>query len=83
MNHFKQYVPPFVDCDKPDIIKFNTTRELLNLDIVKRYKKRPNSKFVMSGNELMVVSRDETDWWVVGYIAQPKKIKLPQWKGGE
>lgn len=82
MNRFKQHIPNFVDVDKPEWIAFETTKDLVGLEVVKRYEKRNKlSHFVLSDNCLMVISDDGFYWWVVGYIEDPTTVNLPQWKG--
>ena len=83
MNKFKQHIPNFVDVDEcSDWIEFETTQDLLKLEIVQRYGKRKDfSHFALSNSCLMEISDEGFHWWVVGYIADPSMVNLPQWEG--
>ena len=82
MNRFKQHIPAFVDVDeKPLWHNFETTEDLLSLEIVKRYIGKYFSHFALSDNHLMEISDDGFSWWVVGYIEDPSVVVLPQWEG--
>lgn len=84
MNEFRQHIPNFVDIDAPPPSKFETTEDLLNLEIVQRYGKGKNfSHFAISDNCLMEISDEGFHWWVVGYIKEPDKVDLPKWDGGK
>lgn len=85
MNKFQQHIPNFVDNRDPvPVYEFETTKELLNLDIVKKYiDGRDYHKFVMSDNYLMIIWEDGFRWWVVGYITNPSNVDLPKWDGGK
>ncbi|MFH0952362.1 MAG: hypothetical protein V1838_04205 [Patescibacteria group bacterium] len=86
MNEFKQHIPNFIDIEDPPAVKFETTDDLLNLEIVQRYGKGKDfSHFAISGNCLMEIS-DEGEglhWWVVGYIKEPDKVDIPKFEGGK
>jgi hypothetical protein len=82
-NWFLQHIPHFVDCSRsPQRIPFKTTRELLNLDVVRGYKGTGFSHFAMSDNDLMAISDNGHSWWVVGHVGDPSVVDLPQWDGG-
>lgn len=84
MNSFKQHIPSFCDVDHPAAVPFETTEELLALEIVQRYGKQPNfSHFAMSDNVLMEISDGGHHWWAVGYIEHPEQVNLPKWNGGK
>ena len=85
MNWFLQHVPNFVEVDKPpQKVPFETTEDLLNLEVVKRYRQRPDfSHFAISDNCLMEISAGDLHWWVVGRIGDPGVVDLPQWDGGK
>lgn len=85
MNWFVQHIPNFVDIDEqPKRIPFETTEDLLNLEVVKRYgQRRDFSHFAISDNYLMEISEGGLHWWVVGRIADPAAVDLPQWDGGK
>lgn len=84
MNSFRQHIPNFVDVERPAAIPFETTEDLLSLEIVQRYGKRPDfSHFAIRDNLLIEVSDDGHYWWVIGYIEHPEQIKLPKWDGGK
>ena len=83
MNSFTQHIPSFVDTDTPSAFPFETTEELLDLEVVQRYSKKPGfSHFAMSRNALMEISDGGHFWWVVGYIGHPEQVTLPEWDGG-
>ena len=84
MNEFRQHIPNFVDIKAPLLDKFETTEDLLNLEIVQRYGKRKDfSHFAISDNCLMEISDEGFHWWVVGYIKKPNEVDLPKWDGGK
>lgn len=84
MNSFRQHTPSFVDVDRPEAIPFETTEQLLALEVVRRYGKRPDfSHFALSGDLLMEISDEGHHWWVVGYIDQPELVDLPKWVYGK
>jgi len=83
MNKFRQHIPTFVDTDKPlPIYKFETTEELLRLEVVQRYSKWEKfSYFAIGENYLMIIGDDGFYWWVVGYVDDPTTVDLPKWDG--
>jgi hypothetical protein len=84
MNHFTQHIPAFVEVDLPAPVPFETTEDLLALEVVRRYGKRKDfSHFAMSDNCLMEISDGGYHWWVVGYIEKPDEVNLPKWSGGK
>ena len=83
MNSFKQHIPSFCDVDHPAAVPFETTEQLLALEIVQRYKRPDFSHFAMADNALMEISDGGRYWWVVGYIKHPERINLPKWDGGK
>lgn len=86
MNSFRQHIPGFArDGREPPepVIPFETTADLLALEIVQRYKGPTFSHFAMSENHLMAISDDGYSWWVVGFVADPSAVDLPQWDGGK
>ena len=85
MNRFVQHVPSFVYTDeKPLTGEFESTKDLLSLDVVKRYGNSDDfSHFAIGDNCLMEISDDGFKWWVVGYIKNPDDVDLPQWDGGK
>lgn len=81
MNKIKQYRPAFIDCedDNKEII-FNTTEELLGIDFVKNFSQNGNFyKYSISENHLMAEYENGYEWWVIGYINNPKEVNLPKW----
>ncbi len=83
MNKFTQHIPSFVD-HRGEIPNgaFETTDDLLRLEIVKRYGKGEDfSHFALSGNHLMQISDSGFKHWVVGYIEKPNEVDLPKWEG--
>ncbi|MDY6893944.1 MAG: hypothetical protein SVO01_00780 [Thermotogota bacterium] len=87
MNKFIQHIPNFIEVDKPRWIEFETIEDLLNIPVVKQWKKPINGKsfsyFAISDNVLIVVHDNGFHWWAVGYIEKPELIKLPKWTGGK
>ena len=83
MNKFTQHIPNFVDGATPEIFEFETTEQLLNSEVVKRYKGDDFSNFAMSDSHLMVISDNGFNWWVVGRIQDPSRVDLPLWDGGK
>lgn len=87
MNKFKQHIPSFVDRfgEELPVIEFSTTQELLEIDVVKQWKKPMDGKlfshFAIKDNALMVIHDDGFHWWVVGYVEDPLTIDLPMWDG--
>ena len=82
MNKFVQHIPSFVDHrGETPAADFETTEELLNLEVVKRYIHEDFSHFALSDNCLMAVSDDGFKHWVVGFIKNAGDIDLPQWEG--
>ena len=81
-NAFKQHVPAFVDLEKyPEWIPFDTTKELLGLEVVRRYIGPTFSHFAISDNTLMEISDEGFHHWVVGFIRYPERVDLPKWAG--
>lgn len=78
INSFQPYVPIFIDKTtlEPQSILFETTQDLLNLEIVKRYQSPTFSHFEMSGR-LLVSVRKNGDRWIVGTVLNPEDIDLP------
>jgi hypothetical protein len=84
LNTFRQHVPAFVELGgPPPVLSFSTTAELLALEVVQRYGKRPEfSHFALDGNLRMEISDGGRHWWVVGYIEDPSSVYLPAWDRG-
>lgn len=81
MNRFQQHIPTYVEVTTPPpILEFETTKDLLNLEVVKRYVDE-GFHLCMHTYHLMVTSDDGFYWWVVGYIEDPESIDLPPWEG--
>lgn len=87
MNRFRQHIPSFIDVERPEWIEFETTEDLLSIDVVKQWVKtmdgKPFSHFAVSGNYLMAIHDDSFHWWAVGYIDKPDAVDLPKWHGGK
>ena len=84
MNSFRQHIPGFArDGREPPepLIPFETTADLLALEVVQRYVGPTFSHFAMSENCLMVIADDGFTHWVVGFIKDPASVDLPQWTG--
>ncbi len=81
MNAIKQHIPAFVDVEhRPGWIPFDTTDELLNLDVVRRYRDEKFHRWSKSGDHLMVESDEGYEWWVVGFLKDAAAVDLPAWK---
>ena len=84
MNWFVQHIPNYVDVDPPQKILFDTTKELLNIEVVKRYGQLPDfSHFAIHGSYLMEISNNGFHWIVVGRLGNPTTVDLLQWDGGK
>ena len=86
MNKFIQHIPGFVDVNEPaKEIEFETTEDLLAIDVVKQWTKpmdgKPFSHFAMSENCLMAMHDDSFHWWAVGFVGDPDSVDLPKWTG--
>jgi hypothetical protein len=84
MNTFRQHIPAFVDCgeDSPPLHEFETTADLLALEVVKRYSQNKGfSHFALNDNLLMEISDEGFRWWVVGRVSDPSSVSLPEWDG--
>ena len=84
MNRFKHCIPCYIDMDedeRPQWIEFESTEDLLNMEVVQRYGKEKGSHFVLSKNLLMKVWDKGLQWWPVGHIEFPQRVELPQWEG--
>lgn len=83
MNKITQHIPTFVDYREPaPSYEFNSIEELLAMPFVNEHAQ--NNKFYrfsISGHHLMAERDNGGWWWVVGYIAEPNRINLPEWKG--
>lgn len=78
-----QHIPSFIyRAEKPTTVEFETTEQLLSLEIVQRYTTRKDfSHFAIDDNCLIEVSDHGFYFWVVGYIKYPKLVDLPKWEG--
>jgi hypothetical protein len=88
MNTFTQHIPGFFDMNEPvKEIEFETTEDLLAIDVVKQWMEpmdgKPFSHFAMSGNYLMVMHDNSFHWWAVGFVKDPDSVNLPKWTGGK
>jgi hypothetical protein len=65
---------------------FNTLDELLSHEYVKRFFeedhiwKYSSAKYAGESDYLMIVNKDNSWWWVVGYITDGAALGLPAWK---
>ncbi len=87
-NRFRQHIPSFISTDNaPQWFEFKTTKDLLELDVVKQWALpmdgKPFSHFAVYGNSLMAIHDDSFHWWCVGHIEYPERLDLPEWKGGK
>jgi len=88
MNKIKQYRPNLVTTTEDNqMVEFETTQELLNIDFVKKFSNRNNFyrysldiDNYFNQYSLMAEYNDGRDWWVVGFIDNPQDIDLPKWK---
>ena len=79
MNTIRQHIPNFVDTHVPYESNFNITEELLNIPWVKQWERDSDKKFYRwsKSEELLIAEYDNGNyWWVIGYIKDPKKVKL-------
>jgi len=84
-NFFKQHLPTFCDGFERRAFSFSTTKELLNNPWIKGWLNErgfEDGHYCMSKNCLMVENKNETRWWVIGYIKYPEKVDIPKWGGG-
>jgi len=81
MNRFRQHIPGFIEVDTiPEWVEFETTDDLLGIDIVENISGSDNfSHFVMDGNLLLAIWVHGTHF-VVGRVEDASGIDLPQWK---
>lgn len=86
MNKFRQHIPSFVEVNGVEEIEFETTKDLLDIGVVKQWMKpmkgNPFSHFAVRGNCLMAIYGDSSSWWCVGYVKNPGEVDLPKWDGG-
>ena len=68
--YFKKHVPTFVDADI-GVFRFDNQNELL-----KRVSNVDNYYFIKDGVNLMAISSDKKDWWVLGRVFN-FNLKLP------
>lgn len=85
MNKLREHIPTFVDTrEPPGQFEFETTEDLLNLDISTFYQKIENfSHFARSRNMFMAIYEEGYHWWVIGYLEKPEDVDLPIWDGGK
>ena len=84
INRFKEYIPCTIEMDKderPQWIEFESTEDLLNLEVVQKYGKEEGSQFVLAKNTLLAEWEKGVQWWPVGHIEFPQRVELPQWEG--
>lgn len=88
MNRIRQHRPAFVTGFENEVVKFNTTEELLEIEFVKNFSR--NDKFYrysLSTNlgscSLMAELEEGYEWWVIGHIDSAEGINLPIWKPKE
>lgn len=81
MNHFRQHIPGSVDMGEPTEFDFETTEELLNSPLLKRYKGDDFVAFEYNASQQIVIAVSDSGykWWVVGYASKPV-TGLKEWK---
>jgi hypothetical protein len=84
----REHIPGFADMgQEPLCFDFETTDELLEVPIVKRWNKPMGnhqfSHYTLHKNALMAVHDDGFHWWVVGFIDDLSAVDLPEWSGGK
>jgi len=82
-NQIRQHLPNFfsqLDFDRQEV-EFNTTEELLNIDFVKSWSQDKDFyRYSMSEETLMVELNGGKNFYVLGYIKRPHRVKLPKFK---
>lgn len=60
---------------------FETTAELLGLEVVRDHAQRHDfSHFAKHDDMLLAITRNSTRCIVVGYLADPARVDLPLWE---
>jgi hypothetical protein len=81
MNSIRQYRPAYFEGFENETVDFSTTYELINIPFVKNFAFGNFSHYAISDNCLMAIYDNGFEHWVVGFIKNPKSVKLPKWKG--
>lgn len=84
-----QHIPAFFSGIEPDIVKFDTQDELLEIDFVKNYSvdKRFGEEtrdeyfhqYSLDGDKLMAECNGGKCWFVIGFIDDTSNLNLPEW----
>lgn len=82
MNKLTLYTPGYVDGKRESPIEFESTKDLLELTAVKRFK-RGETLFRKSEELLMAVYDKGFEWWVIGTILNPEDVDLFEWEGAK
>lgn len=85
---FVQHIPDFVSGEPAVTIEADSIDELLQSEVVQRYKSPDFYRWSWSPNQgkwskacLLVETENGRHWWVVGYLSEIPK-ELPMWEGG-
>jgi hypothetical protein len=88
MNEITQHRPAYFEGFDTEVVKFQTTEELLAIPFVKNFKEVYDNRFFQysidpGGNfsrSLLICEVDSgKQWWVVGYLETTDGIDLPKW----
>ena len=76
MNKFTQHIPNYCEGFEPEIFEFTDLDDLANK------LGKDKSLLVFEDEYILSVSKDDTEWWVLGRVE--KKIDgLKKWSGGK
>ncbi len=76
MNKFTQHIPNYCDGFEPETFEFTDLDDLANK------LGKDKSLLVFEDEHILSVSKDDTEWWVLGSVE--KKIDgLKKWSGGK
>ena len=84
MNRIRQHRPAFVTGFENEVVKFNTTEELLEIEFVKNFSRNDNfCRYSLSTSlgrgALMAEYEDGYEWWVIGHLDNTEEVNLPKW----
>jgi hypothetical protein len=84
MNSITQHLPAYVEGFENVTVEFNDDDSLVSIPFVRRFSELKDfSHFAVSDNCLMAIYKDGFEWWVVGYIKEPWRLKLRKWDGAK
>lgn len=79
-NHFRRYIPGFIDCDEPFEIDFNTTEELLANEWIAKWSKSEKFERYSKSVKNYLMAETGGKFWILGYIKHPELVDLPVWQ---